>query len=730
MAASLDAHRATCLIDTELTNTVRIPVKDSGARDDNLSRVEGPARDHARGRGWHSPLPVRPRLVLASALMLFVELALIRWTGSNIVHLSYFSNFVLLGSFLGIGLGFLRVGRTDRLPFYSPIVLATFVTFVAVYPVTVDRGTDSSVIYFTSLSTTGPPAWLILPIVFCAAAVITAGPAELVGRCFLELPRLTAYRYDLIGSLLGIGAFTALAFLQSTPIWWGVIAAAGFGLLLLPARGAGRLMAHAVLVAIPMTLMLLVLWAESVTPGLRWSPYYKIGTEIIDYGGSPALDITANGVPHQRATSAADRVRWEPQYALPYQRSSLEAPGDVLVVGAGSGTDVAIALRNGARHVDAVEIDPVLLQLGREWHPDRPYQDPRVTTHVNDGRAFLSGHPERRYDLVLFALPDSLTLVHGASSLRLESYLFTVEAFRSVQQHLKPGGAFAMYNYYREPWLIDRLALTAQQAFGHRPCVDDVGGGLRQAVITVGLSETAQRCGTVWPGPAAATPDPATDDRPFLYLFGATIPMLYLVTIGLILAVSAAAVAVAGGGGAYRRMLPYADLFLLGVGFLLLNTKSVTGFALLFGTTWVVNAIVFAGVLLAVLAAVEVTRRFPTPPTRVMYLVLFAGLLLAWLVPNDWLLAMPVPLRATVAVTIAFLPIFAANVVFAKRFTDTADGTAAFGANLLGAMVGGCLEYLGLLVGFSGLLVVAALVYLGALVLTTRVGRPSAISGI
>ena len=491
-----------------------------GARDDNLSRVAAPRRDDASGRAWEAPLPVRPRLVLASALMLFIELALIRWTGSNIVHLSYFSNFVLLGSFLGIGLGFLRVGRTNRLPFYSPIVLATFVTFVAVYPVTVDRGTDSSVIYFTSLSTTGPPAWLILPIVFCAAAVITAGPAELVGRCFTELPRLTAYRYDLIGSLIGIGAFTALAFLQSTPIWWGVIAAAGFGLLLIPAPGARRLVAHTVLVAVPMAVVLMVLWAESVTPGLRWSPYYKIGTEVIDYGGVQALDITANGVPHQRATPAADRVRWEPQYTLPYQRSGLEAPGDVLVVGAGSGTDVAIALRNGARHVDAVEIDPVLLQLGREWHPDRPYQDPRVTTHVNDGRAFLSGHPDRRYDLVLFALPDSLTLVHGASSLRLESYLFTVEAFRSVQQHLKPGGAFAMYNYYREPWLIDRLALTAQQAFGHRPCVDDVGGGLRQAVITVGLSETAQRCGTVWPGPAAATPDPATDDRPFLYLFG------------------------------------------------------------------------------------------------------------------------------------------------------------------------------------------------------------------
>ena len=92
-----------------------------------------------------------------------------------------------------------------------------------------------------------------------------------------------------------------------------------------------------------------------------------------------------------------------------------------------------------------------------------------------------------------------------------------------------------MYNYYREPWLIDRLALTAQTAFGHKPCVDEVGGGLQQAVITVGLSEAGTALWHRWAGPAAATPDPATDDRPFLYLFGATIPLLYLVTLGLIL---------------------------------------------------------------------------------------------------------------------------------------------------------------------------------------------------
>src|SRR3954463_13675318 len=91
--------------------------------------------------------PVR-RLVLGSALMLFLELALIRWLGSNIVHLSYYSNFVLLGSFLGIGVGFLVSRRSWSLIPAAPLLLALLVVGVRLFPVTLDR-TGSDVIYFT-----------------------------------------------------------------------------------------------------------------------------------------------------------------------------------------------------------------------------------------------------------------------------------------------------------------------------------------------------------------------------------------------------------------------------------------------------------------------------------------------------------------------------------------------------------------------------------------------------
>jgi uncharacterized membrane protein len=174
-------------------------------------------------------------------------------------------------------------------------------------------------------------------------------------------------------------------------------------------------------------------------------------------------------------------------------------------------------------------------------------------------------------------------------------------------------------------------------------------------------------------------------------------------------------------------MRPYADLFFMGAAFLLLETKSITTFALLFGTTWLVNSIVFAGVLLAVLLAVETTRRFRTPPLPVVYIGIAATLAVAFAVPNAALLQLPIPARLVASVALAFAPIYLANVAFSKRFAASADTRAAFAVNILGAMLGGCLEYVALVVGYRELLVLAGLLYLGAFLVTpgrrgTRVG--------
>jgi SAM-dependent methyltransferase len=637
----------------------------------------------------------RQRLVLLSFLMLFVELALIRWTGSNVVYLSYFSNFVLLGSFLGIGLGFLRAGRKRDLFPWAPVALGLLVLFVFVFPVEIGRSAEG-IIYFGELESEGPPRALTLTVIFVAVAATMAFIGEGVARTFARFRPLEAYRLDLLGSLLGVAAFTALSFLRLPPVAWGGIVAALFAALL------GRQLRVAAAIALVGLVALLAV--ESAQPDTKWSPYYKVSLDRSEERPGPH-EISVNGVPHQVILPS---VR-NPVYARPYERTAPGTPRDrVLIIGAGAGNDVAIALAQGAQHVDAVEIDRRLYELGRELHPERPYSDPRVSVHITDGRAFLERSDER-YDRILLALPDSLTLVAGQSSLRLESYLFTEQAIASARDHLAPGGVFAMYNYYREQWLIDRYAGTLTQAFGRPPCLDSFGGEGRLAVLTTSAAAGSVRCRTVWTSETTPVPDPATDDHPFPYLRKAGIPGFYLATILAILAASG--LAIRGAAGPLRPMAAYADLFCMGAAFLLLETKSVVQFALLFGTTWLVNALVFAGILLTVLAAVEAARRVRLPRPRVLYGVLLAGLIGAYLVPLDDLLALSVVPRFVVATVVTFLPIFLANLVFAQRFANTGSSTTAFGANLLGAMVGGVLEYASLLTGYRALIVLVAVLY-------------------
>ena len=211
---------------------------------------------------------------------------------------------------------------------------------------------------------------------------------------------------------------------------------------------------------------------------------------------------------------------------------------------------------------------------------------------------------------------------------------------------------------------------------------------------------------------------PASDDRPFLYYQGGPIPALYLWTLAGILLISLIAVRVLGGP--LKAMRPYADLFFMGAAFMLLETKNIATFALLFGTTWLVNAFVFAGVLVIVLAAVETTRRFRTPPLPVVFGGIAVSLAVSFFVEPAWLLTLPFLPRLLVAIVLAFVPIYLANVAFSKRFGASDDSQSAFGLNLLGAMLGGCLEYLGLLTGYRNLLLIVAVIYLFAFLLTPR----------
>jgi SAM-dependent methyltransferase len=634
-------------------------------------------------------------LFLLSFLMLFVELALIRWLSESILYLGFFTNIVLIASFLGIGVGFLSKHEPTWIR-WLPTTLFLLIALVMVFPVQVDRSA-ADVLFIGSGEPSGLPIWLILPLVFLASATTMAMIAQRAAHYFKRFDGLMAYRLDIIGSLTGIVGFAWLSALRTPPIVWGAVVA------IVIVFTSWRLLPKIGRVATAGFLVLLA--GQSATPGWSWSPYYRVevlADETFKY-------ISVNGIPHQATGTIAALRELDWLADWPYRvRQADQPPRNVLIVGAGSGNDVAFALEAGADRVDAVEIDPRIYELGIELNPEKPYDDHRVAVHIDDGRAFMQ-RAELKWDLVVFALPDSLTSVAGQSSLRLESYLFTTEAFSRARDLLTSHGMFALYNTHSEQWVVDRMARTMLAVFGTEPCM--LGSTTRSRVmLAVGPGVDPDCSGGRFISGSGA-PDPVTDDRPYLYMRNLSIPAFYLGALAGIIAIAVIAVRIAAGGTtAIRNNL---DLFLMGAAFLLLETKSVAQFALWFGTTWQVNVFVFAGVLASVLAAIEVSRRW-RPRADILYLVLIASIMAVWSVPPSQLLVLSAPIRWIAAVLLTFPPIFVANLIFADRFRQAASTTDAFGANLLGAIVGGVLEYSTLVIGHRALSLAVGGFYIGA----------------
>ena len=642
------------------------------------------------------------RLFLTATSILFVELLLIRWIPANVIYVGFFRNFLLMASFLGIGIGILWGRDPRRIPIspFGPLLLAGVLLV-----------TQVQVTIYLSESTRADVDFLVLPLLVILATVIMAGLAVPLGPLLTSMPPLRAYSVDILGSMTGIVLFTVLSAAGTPPlIWFLVLAiiASGLGL----ANGLSR--ASAVTAGSLAGVLLVV--AASSAPNQTWSPYYRI--DEYDSGGVMAVDV--NGIPHQ-AMWPTDRIVL-PFYEQVYRWFPDREFDRVLIVGAGTGTDVALSLKHGAAYVDAVEIDPAIQAIGVRDHPNRPYDDPRVTRINDDGRAFLRRTTER-YDLVLFALPDSLTLVSTSANLRLESFLFTDEAFREVRDHLADDGVFVLYNFYREDWLPQKIAGMLEAAFGSPPIVRFYGN--TAATLAAGPMVAALHGGPP-PGEGvdvvdlANVPQAATDDWPFLYLREPFVAPYYLGAIAIILAfaVLLLARAAARSGTSIRRFSPH--FFVLGVAFLLLETRSLVTFSLLFGTTWIVNSLVFFAVLASVLLAIVVNQRIRFRSPRLLYAGLFGSIALTLLLPPSTLLIEPAWLRYTLAAALAFAPVFFANLVFSYSFRDTRTADMAFASNLLGAVIGGAVEYVALISGYGFLLVVVALLYLAAWLLATR----------
>jgi hypothetical protein len=690
------------------------------------------------------PRPRHPgvELFCVSFVALFLELMMIRWAPSVVRLIAYYANLLLISSFLGLGVGAMlapaRRPGLGRLPLLLAIAVAVL---LAAHGISLPESAGEQRFYAEAGKWLG---FIGLAAIFVTNAAIFVPLGGRIGELFDKLPPLKAYAWDLGGSLAGTVVFGVFSFARFSPvIGVTVISAALIWLMPRASRMRSTLVLAAAIVGV----------AFSNDRNAIWSPYYYITVreaspqvKLVNER-SPALADPAPNVrtmldppayqvsvnhdfyqPHltldaRRFSPAAQisLVRARAAYDLPYAVAASHRR--VLVLGAGGGTDAEVALLNGAEQVDAVEIDPVLVAISRRFNASGVYDNPRVAIHVDDARSFVRRSPGG-YDMVVFGWLDSQALSSAMTNVRLDGFVYTVESIRAAYSLLNETGTLTLSFFAGTDWMASKLSHMVAEGTGKEPAVYRRAGHLILAVSRAPLREIASPYAGFTRASFAAmavTPEsePPRDDWPFLYVSGRQVPSDYMIVIAILLAVSVLAVRMARPGalgGANPR------LFFLGVGFLLLETKSIGDCALYFGATWLVTTIVVAGVLLMVLASNLVALRVQVNE-RWAYAALLASLILVAVVDRQSILALDIGARLAWALVVIPLPIFFAGLIFSSALRSAPVASVALGANLIGAMLGGFSEYLSMLTGSAALMVIVIAAYAASALAGSR-GQP------
>jgi hypothetical protein len=671
---------------------------------------------------------------------LFLEMMVIRWVPSVVHLVAYYANLMLLSSFLGLGAGAMASGRKWNLFGWFPVFLACDIGTLLLCSNSVLGSTANEARFYQLAPST--LNGIVLVWIFAINALLFVPLGQRMGAIFNSLPRLTAYAWDLTGSLSGTLCFGLFSLKLFSPALG--MAGVMFIYLMLSARRRWVL-------EVPVFAAVLAGIVWNSDPNAIWSPYYYITVNRYD---SPHATVSAPP-PHlltmrdppiysvnvnqfgYHLDAALDPAAYTPgtrsaetitafwlQYHLPY--ALCKGRDRILVVGAGGGCDVEVALAAGAKHVEAVEIDPAIVRISRRFNAGAPYSDPRVSIHIDDARSYLAT-AKPGYDLVVFGFLDSQALFSSMNNIRLDGYVYTVEGIRTAYQLLNDHGMLSLSFFLGRQWLGPKLYRLVAEATGREPAMflDDTGQRLILCVTKDGrplpVDAGQMHQSTYGRGPQVDVP---TDDWPFLYLMKKTIPTDYLIAIVSLLGFSIAAVACLRRGSFGRSDVHFG---LLGMGFLLLETKGISDSTLFFGATWFVTMVVVAGVLLMVIGAnlaAERMRGF----SFWMYAPLFAILALLLVVPREHVLQFDFAGRLLWTLLVVPLPVFFAGIIFSATFRDTEFPSAAFGANLIGAMLGGFCEYLGMAVGNHRLSMLVIIAYLGsmlALATARRLGRPA-----
>ncbi|HVT90473.1 MAG TPA: hypothetical protein VHD56_16585 [Tepidisphaeraceae bacterium] len=656
------------------------------------------------------------RLFALSFTALFLELMVIRWVPARVRLIAYYANLMLISSFLGLGVGAMLSNRKWDLGRLFPVFMLALVGFVLIYSGEAISGSSGEARFFKDSAHLYGYAALI--IIFLLNTLMFVPIGEQIGRLFSQLLPLRAYAWDLAGSLVGTVVFGLFSIRFFSPLVGFAVVVAIYcmvmprGLLPLNAGLGGAVV------------LLLIL---SANPGAVWSPYHYLtvhdpwGRQVFEpeAGHRTKMDplpyvvrvnqdiyqahTTLNPARYTDGSPPAVMNRYNTvQYPLPYRVKS--DAKDVLVLGAGGGLDVEAALLAGATSVDAVEIDPAIVRISHRFSPSDIYQDPRVHIHIEDARAYLQ-RASAKYDAVIFGFLDSQNLFSYGSNLRLDGYIYTVECFRQAFSLLKDDGILSVSFSVPETWVAEKLAKMLNQATGVVPVIYQFQ---KQYVLLVprfstdAIPSAQQMYQRLDPAPMLqASRAVATDNWPYLYLQKPAVPMDYCLVIGALIVISAGTVI------ALRQTIRVdaedGHFFFLGIGFLLLQTKGIGDCSLYFGTTWVVSLIVISGTLLMVLLANALAMRMHRELTGWAYLPVFGAVILLAFMPRSLILGLPMAGRLAWALLVVPLPIFFAGLIFSTTFRRAANPSLCFGANLVGATIGGFCEYLGMWIGTNAL---------------------------
>ena len=700
-------------------------------------RLVGKGRPHldAFARGQADFLKTIPEryleiaIIASAAVSLFLELAMIRWQGTVWEFFSFYRNIGLLSCFAGLGLGY-ALARCDRIP----LVLTAPLLAVQVWLlVSLRHGMGQWVasLYVTPFREqlnmgfkTAPTfshyvaVYSFLAVVFLLTALAFVPVGQLCGSLMERTAQLKAYRLNLLGSLAGVVVMMGISFLWTPPAVWFALCFAvllSFQVFNLRASLIGTLSALATIV--------ILVWPVGIGWERIYSPYQLLERGPGEHG---LMKIQAAGQYYQRVHDLSYRNqlvfpalrRQGSYYELPYKvHPQLRR---IAIVGAGAGNDVAAALRAGAEKIDAIEIDPAILSLGMQYHPERPYANPRVRSIINDARSFLRT-TEGEYDLIVYGLLDSHTLLSHASSVRIDSFVYTVEGLKEARARLKDDGIVSLSFSIMSESLGRKIYLMMQEAFdGHPPVC--VLAGYDDSVIffqskngdlnmPAGMIDEADfREITAVFANAHLKADVSTDDWPFFYMPRRVYPTSYIFMFILVLGLSGVLFA------SFLRNRPqfsHASFFFLGAGFMLVETKAITEMGLTFGNTWVVIGIVIAGILIMAYMANAIVESFSIRRPMLPYLLLVGSLVLGLVVAKSG--GFSPTINGKIATTVILTcPMFFSGIVFSTLLAGTKDLAGAMAANLFGAMVGGVLEYNSMYFGFQSLYWIAMALYVAA----------------